>query len=86
MKKRAKNPFKALVDLYKSGFKSMTKQSKTLWIIATVKILILFGLMKVFFFPNFMKSNFKSDKQRIEYIQQELTGSQNNKNYNYEPR
>lgn len=71
-------PFKTILHLYSRGFKTMSKQSKTLWIIASIKLLIMFLILKTFFFKDFLKSNFKSDQQRIEYINKELTNSNNN--------
>jgi hypothetical protein len=71
-------PIKTIANLYSNGFKSMCKQSSTLWIIASVKILIMFLVLKTFFFKDFLKTNFKTDKQRIEYINKQLTKSNHN--------
>jgi len=51
----------------------MSKESKSLWIIAVVKLFIMFGILKMFFFKDFLKTNFESNKQRIEYLQNTLT-------------
>lgn len=40
-------------DLYYDGFRSMTL-GKTLWLIIAIKLFIMFAILKVFFFPNFI--------------------------------
>lgn len=45
--------------LYADGFRSMTL-GKTLWTVILIKLFIMFAILKVFFFPNFIKQN--SDK------------------------
>ena len=66
-------PFIELLKLYKHGFSIMSKESKSLWIIAVVKLFIMFGILKMFFFKDFLKTNFESNEQRIEYLQNTLT-------------
>lgn len=39
--------------LYYDGFRSMTL-GKTLWAVILVKLFIIFAVLKVFFFPNFI--------------------------------
>ena len=42
--------------LYYDGFRSMTL-GKTLWAVILVKLFIMFAILKVFFFPNFLSSH-----------------------------
>lgn len=42
--------------LYYDGFRSMTL-GKTLWTVILVKLFIMFAILKVFFFPNFLSSH-----------------------------
>jgi len=42
--------------LYYDGFKSMTL-GRTLWAVILVKLFIMFFVLKLFFFPNFLKQN-----------------------------
>ncbi len=39
--------------LYADGFRSMTL-GKTLWTVILIKLFIIFAVLKVFFFPNFL--------------------------------
>ncbi len=57
--------------MYVEGFKNMT-WGKPLWIIILVKLFIMFAILKIFFFPNFLKSNFETDKERGEHVSKEL--------------
>lgn len=43
-------------DLYYDGFRHM-KLGKTLWTIIAIKLFIIFAVLKVFFFPNFLKQH-----------------------------
>lgn len=43
-------------DLYYDGFRNMTL-GKTLWTVILIKLFIMFAILKVFFFPNFLKEN-----------------------------
>lgn len=63
---------KRIFLFYYEGFKEMTV-GKTLWIIILIKLSIMFLVLKLFFFPNFLKSNFETDNERIDYVIQELT-------------
>ncbi len=43
-------------DLYYDGFRHM-KLGRTLWAIILIKLFIMFAILKVFFFPNFLKEH-----------------------------
>ena len=66
-------PFQELIKLYQHGFSIMSKESRTLWIIALIKLFVMFGILKIFFFKDFLKTQFKDDKQRMEYLQKNFT-------------
>ena len=42
--------------LYYDGFRSMTL-GKTLWAVILIKLVIIFVVLKIFFFPNFLSSH-----------------------------
>ena len=46
--------FYKVFHLYYDGFRSMTL-GRTLWAIILVKLFIMFFILKLFFFPNFLK-------------------------------
>ena len=48
---------------------------RTLWKIIAIKLLFMFAVLKLFFFPDFLASNFTDDQQRAEHVYQQLRGS-----------
>ena len=59
-----------IIDLYVDGFRNMTV-GKTLWAVIIVKLILIFALLKLFFFPNFLSSQ-PTDKDKGEYVAGEL--------------
>ena len=43
-------------DLYYDGFRHM-RLGRTLWAIILIKLFVIFVILKLFFFPNFLKSH-----------------------------
>lgn len=48
-------------DLYYDGFKNM-KLGRTLWAIILIKLFVIFVVLKLFFFPNFLKEHANGDE------------------------
>ena len=67
-----KRKLKKIWLLYYEGFRDMTV-GRRLWAIILIKLFIMFAILKMFFFPNFMNSNFESEEQRSSYIIEQLT-------------
>ena len=63
---------KNIFQFYYQGFKNMTI-GKKLWTIIIIKLGIIFLILKLFFFPNFLNTNFKTDEERSNYIINQLT-------------
>lgn len=64
-----KNFLSKVFHLYYDGFRSMTL-GKTLWAIILIKLFIIFVVLKVFFFPNFLKQHAWGDEP--SYVAKEL--------------
>ena len=58
-------------DLYYDGFRSM-RLGRTLWAIILIKLFIIFVVLKIFFFPNFLKTH-APEGEEAEYVATELT-------------
>ena len=56
---------------YADGFRSM-RTGKTLWLIILIKLFILFFVLRLFFFPNYL-SSYDSDEEKAEHVGAELT-------------
>ncbi|MCX6248913.1 MAG: DUF4492 domain-containing protein [Bacteroidetes bacterium] len=62
---------KKIILFYYDGFRSMTV-GKKLWIIILIKLFILFIILKLLFFPDFLKSRFSSERERGDYVREQL--------------
>ena len=62
-------------DLYADGFRNMTL-GRTLWAIIIVKLIIIFAILKVFFFPNFIGQH-ADEGHEDEFVANELVGRMN---------
>ncbi|MEA1982505.1 MAG: DUF4492 domain-containing protein [Campylobacterota bacterium] len=60
------------VFIYIDGFRNMTT-GKVLWKIIAFKFIVFILIMKLFFFPNFLKTNFSTDEERSTHVLQNLT-------------
>ena len=67
---RKDNFFYRVYDLYIDGFKHM-RLGKTLWAIILIKLFIIFVILKIFFFPNFLKQHAEGDE--AGFVATELT-------------
>ncbi|MDR3090055.1 MAG: DUF4492 domain-containing protein [Desulfobulbaceae bacterium] len=56
-----------IVRFYLDGFRRMTL-GKTLWKLILIKLLIMFAILKLFFFPDFLAENFQTDQQRADHV------------------
>jgi hypothetical protein len=66
------NMLKQIFYFYYDGFRKMTV-GKKLWIIILLKLFIMFAILKIFFFKDFLKTKFETDQQRSEYVIDRLT-------------
>ncbi len=57
-------------NLYYDGFKGMTL-GKTLWLIILIKLFIMFFILKLFFFPNYVKNNSTKGKE-ADFIEKQI--------------
>jgi hypothetical protein len=57
---------------YYDGFTNM-EVGKKLWLIILIKVFILFAILKIFFFPDILKVRFETDKERGDYVIEQLS-------------
>lgn len=57
-------------DLYYDGFRHMTL-GRTLWTIIIIKLIIIFAVLKVFFFPDYLKQH-AEEGQEAAFVATEL--------------
>ena len=65
-----KNALLAVWNFYLEGFRSMTL-GRTLWVIILLKLFVMFFILKLFFFPNFL-SDHPTETEKGAYVGNEL--------------
>lgn len=58
--------------MFWAGFTTMSKQSRTLWIIVIVKLIVMFAILRPIFFPNFLKSQSKDKTEQADYVREQM--------------
>jgi Domain of unknown function (DUF4492) len=67
--------FTKLFLFYYDGFRNMSGWGRKVWIIIIIKLFIIFAILKLCFFPDFLHKRFHSDRQRSEYVMDQLLNS-----------
>jgi len=75
--KATKDTVRKVFLFYYEGFSNMSSWGNKVWIIILIKLFIIFAILRLFFFPDFLKKNFENEKQRSEYVLDQLTPSNN---------
>lgn len=66
---------KQLYFFYRDGFRSMLV-GRTLWKIIAIKLFIIFAVLKLFFFPNYLENNFATESDRAGHVLENITRTQ----------
>jgi hypothetical protein len=74
MKKKT-SIFARLFSFYYDGFRNMPGWGRKAWIIIIIKLFIMFAILRFFFFPDFLGKRYDNDKQRSEYVMDQLINS-----------
>jgi hypothetical protein len=72
---RMASALRNLFLFYYEGFRTMSWWGKKVWLIIIIKLCIIFLLLRLFFFPDFLKSKFDTDRERSDYVIEQLTGN-----------
>jgi len=71
-----KNNLLKIVDsiytFYRDGFRGMVL-GKKLWTIILIKLLVMFVILKLFFFPNYLNTKFATDEEKANYVIEQIT-------------
>lgn len=60
-----------VIRFYVDGFRQMTV-GRSLWLLIIIKLIIIFGILKLFFFPDILESRYDSDAERSEAVRSSL--------------
>ena len=61
-----------IYTFYRDGFKGMVL-GKKLWKIILIKLFVMFVILKLFFFPNFLNTKFETDEEKGNYVLEQIT-------------
>jgi len=64
------NPLYRIYRFYYDGFRQMTL-GKTLWLVILIKLFVIFFILKLFFFPNYVRQHAPKGAE-AEFVGQEL--------------
>ena len=64
---------KQISRFYIEGFANLPRWGKQVWLVILIKLFVIFIILKIFFFPNFLKTNFKNDADRSNHVLENLT-------------
>ncbi|HLN21545.1 MAG TPA: DUF4492 domain-containing protein [Bacteroidales bacterium] len=59
-------------EFYYNGFRNLSWWGKRMWLIILIKIFIIFAILKVFFFHDFLAGRFDSDEEKGNYVMEQL--------------
>lgn len=62
----------SVYTFYRDGFRRMTV-GKRLWLIIAIKLFIMFAVLKVFYFPNYLNTQFDTDVDRADHVISQIT-------------
>ena len=73
--------FKKVLFFYIDGFKSLSSVGQKLWLIIIIKLVVIFVVLKVFFFPNISSKIKGEENQKALYLKHltEITTNKKNK-------
>lgn len=69
--------FKKIFRFYYEGFRSMTI-GKKLWTLIIIKLIIIFAVLKVFFFPDYIGERCGNDRESASHVRTELLDNYRN--------
>lgn len=67
-----KNKLILVRDMYVDGFRNMTI-GKKLWALVIIKLIVIFFVFKLFFFPDILQKNYDNDEERARAVAEKLT-------------
>lgn len=65
------NIFSRIARFYVDGFRHMTI-GRTLWAIIIIKLVVIFAVLKLFFFPDLLGTRYDNDADRADAVREAL--------------
>ena len=67
---------KGVYRFYYNGFTGMSSWGKKSWIVVLVKLFIMFAILRIFFFHDFLDSKFDNDADKVNYVMDQIINYQ----------
>ncbi len=64
-----------LFRFYYDGFRNMSGWGRRVWLIILIKLFVIFIILRLFFFHDFLKRKYNNDRQRSQYVLEQLINS-----------
>lgn len=64
--------FGHLFRFYYDGFRTMSEWGRRVWLIVIIKLFIMFAVLKLFFFPDFLGKKFDSSNEKSSYVRNQI--------------
>jgi hypothetical protein len=69
---------KSIFNFYYEGFRNMPLWGRKMWAIILVKLFIMFAILKLFFFPDFLGSRYKTNEEKSNHVLEQLLKTTDN--------
>jgi len=67
--------FATFIRIYIDGFRNLSSWGRKVWLIIIIKLFVIFAILKLFFFPDFLGRKYNNDIQRSEYVRNQILNS-----------
>ena len=67
------NNLRIFFRMWAAGVRNMSKLGRRLWLIAIIKLVIMFAVLKLFFFPNYLNQHCDTPEEKGDFVIERLT-------------
>ena len=61
-----------IIVFYTDGFRNMSGWGRKVWLVIIIKLFIIYAVLRVLFFPDFLGSKFENNARRSEYVRDQI--------------
>jgi hypothetical protein len=68
---------KNIFSFYYDGFRDMPRWGRKAWMVLLIKLFIIFVILRLFFFHDLLKENFRNDSDRSNFVRNQILNTNN---------